>query len=98
MKITGEMQVHILHRNDLRVAATGRAALHPETWPERCLADTDRCLLADGVQPVDQPDCCGGFAFTGRGRVDGCDKDQLAIFAIGLRGNEFCRHYGISMP
>jgi hypothetical protein len=52
VKIAGEMEVHVLHRHDLRIAAAGRAALHAEAGPERGLADADRGLLADPVQPV----------------------------------------------
>ena len=34
VEVAGEMQVDVLHRHDLRVAAAGRAALHPEAGPE----------------------------------------------------------------
>ena len=40
--VAGEVEVQILHRHDLRVAATGRAALDPEHGPERRLAQAQR--------------------------------------------------------
>ena len=37
-EVTGEMQVDVFHRHDLRVAATGRATLHAEHRAERGFA------------------------------------------------------------
>src|SRR6266851_3032403 len=50
VEIPGEVQVDVLHRHDLGVAAAGRPALHPEHRPERRLADTERCLPPDPPQ------------------------------------------------
>ena len=46
VEVAGEVQVDLVHRDHLRVAAAGRAALHPEHRPERRLADADHDLLA----------------------------------------------------
>ena len=46
MDVAGQVEVEVLHRDDLAVAAAGRAALDPEDRPERRLADVDRCLPA----------------------------------------------------
>ena len=35
VEVAGEMEVDVLHRHDLGVAAAGRAALDAETWAER---------------------------------------------------------------
>ena len=40
--VAGQVEVEVLHRDDLAVAAAGRAALDPEHRPERRLADVDR--------------------------------------------------------
>ena len=95
MEITGEMQVHVLHRHNLRITTTGRAPLHAETGPKRGLADTDCCLFSDRVQPVNQPDCGCGLALTGRRRVYRGHKDQLAVLAVRLRRNELGRQFGL---
>ena len=39
--VAGEVEVHVLHRHDLRVAAAGRAALDPEHRAERRLAQAE---------------------------------------------------------
>jgi hypothetical protein len=81
VEIAGEVEVHLLHRHHLRVSAAGRAALHAEAGAEAGLADADRGLAADAVQPVAQPHGGGGLALARRRRVDGGDQDQLALCA-----------------
>ena len=91
VEIAGEMEVHVLHRHDLRIAAAGGTALDAEVRPERGLADAGDGLLADAVQPVAEADRRGRLAFAGRRRVDGGDQDQLAVLAAALRGDELGR-------
>ena len=45
--VAGEVEVEVLHRHDLRVAAARRAALDPEDRAERRLAQAEHGLLAD---------------------------------------------------
>ena len=45
--VAGQVEVEVLHRDDLAVAAAGRAALDPEHRPERRLADADGGLVPD---------------------------------------------------
>ena len=78
VEVAGEVEVDVLHRHDLGVAAAGRAALHAEARPQRRLAQADARLLADPVQAVAQADAGGGLAFAGRRGRDGRDQDQLA--------------------
>ena len=62
------MEVDVLHRYDLRVAAAGRAALDAEAGPERRLAQAAHRLLADEVEAVaeaDLPEVAGESAETG---------------------------------
>ena len=90
VEIAGEMEVDVLHRHDLRIAAAGRTALDAEARAERGLADADDGLLADAVQAVAEADRGRGLAFAGRRRVDGGDQDQLAVLACPARdGDEF---------
>src|ERR1700754_4310195 len=61
-EVASEVQIDVLHRHDLGIAATGRAALHAERGPEARLAQAQHRLLADVVERVGQPDRGGGLA------------------------------------
>ena len=79
VEVAGEMEVDVLHRHDLRIAAAGRAALHAEAGAERGLAQAHDGLLADVVERVAEADRRRRLAFAGRRRADGGDEDQLAV-------------------
>ena len=98
MEIPGEMQVDVLHRHHLCVAAAGRAALHAEARPERWLADADGRFLADPVQPVAQADRRGRLAFSGRRRVDRCDQNQPAFGSVGQTPGKRGGDFGLVVP
>ena len=78
-EVAGEVEVDVLHRHDLRIAAARRAALHAEHRAERRLAQADDRLLADAVQRVAEADRHRRLAFARRGGGDGGDQDQLAV-------------------
>ena len=82
VEIASEVQVHIFHRHDLRVAAPGCATLHAEIRPQRGFANTDHRLLADAVQTIAKTNGGGGLAFARRRRIDGGHQDQLAILTV----------------
>ncbi len=81
VEISGEMEIDVLHRHDLRITAAGCAALGAETWPERRFAQAQHRFLADPVERIGQPDRGGRLAFTRRCRVDRGDQDQLTLFS-----------------
>ena len=92
MEVTGEVEVHVLHRHDLGVAATRGATLHAEVRAERRLTDADRGLFADLVEAVTKTDSGRRLAFTSRRRVDRRHQDQVAVRAAfkgldEIRGN-----------
>ena len=91
VEIAGEMEVHVLHRHDLRVAAAGGTALDAEIGSERGFADADHGLLADTIQAVAEANRRGGLAFACRCRVDGGDEDQLASLVLAGVCDEFGR-------
>ena len=66
MKITCEMQVDIFHRDDLSIATASCPTLHAKTGAKRGFTQAHRCLLANPVQPIPQPNCGCRFAFTSR--------------------------------
>ncbi len=81
-EVAGEVEVDVLHRHHLRVAAAGRAALHAEHRAERGLAQADHRLLADVVERVAEADRGGRLALARRRGADGRDQDQLAVRAV----------------
>ena len=91
VEIAGEVEVDVLHRHDLRVAAAGRAAFHAEAGAERGLAQADRGALADAVQRVAEPDGRRRLSLAGRRRADRGDEDQLAVGPAGERSDELRR-------
>ena len=83
--VAGQVEVEVLHRDDLAVAAAGRAALDPEHRPERRLADADRRLAPDRVQALGQADGRRGLALAQRRRRDRGDDDVLAARSLRLQ-------------
>ena len=79
VKITGEMEVDVLHRHDLGITAAGGATLHAEARPEGRLAQTDAGALADAVQRIAETDGSRGLPFPGGRRRDGGDKHEPAL-------------------
>ena len=77
--VAGEVQIDVLHRNDLRVAAACRAALDAEYRAERRLAQRDHGLFAHFCERLAQTDGRGGLALAGRSRVNGGDENELAV-------------------
>ena len=77
--VAGEVEVHVLHRHDLRVAAAGGAALDPEDGAERRLAQAEHRALADVPEALGQRDGRRRLALAGLGRRDRGDVDQLPV-------------------
>ena len=92
------MQVDVLHRDDLCVAAPGRAALHAEDRPERWFAQADHRLLADMIESVAQPDRRSRLALArGRG-ADRRNENELRVRPRLQAVEVFKRHLGLVMP
>ena len=62
--ITGEVQVELLHRNHLAVAATCSAALDAENRSETWLSNRDGGAVANLVEALRESDGGGGLPFT----------------------------------
>jgi hypothetical protein len=69
--VAGQVEVEVLHGNDLAVAAAGRAALDAEDRPQGGLADAGEDVLADVPQALRQADGGDRLALAQRGGVDG---------------------------
>ena len=67
--VAGEVEVEVLHGDDLAVAAAGGAALDAEDRAQRGLADGHRGAPADAVEPLREADGGGRLALAQRRRA-----------------------------
>ena len=81
--VAGEVQVDVLHRHNLRVAAAGRAALDTKHRAERWLAQGDHCLFTQLCHRLTETDRCGRLAFACGCGIDGGDEYQLTVRIAG---------------
>ena len=81
--IAGEVEVDVLHRDDLGIPAAGGAALDAEDRAEGRFPQGEDRLFPEPGHRLAEADRRGGLAFAGRGGVDGGDEDQLAVGAPG---------------
>ena len=85
VEIAGEMEVDVLHGDNLGIAAAGSTALDAEYRAERGLTQGDDSLLADAGHRLAQTYGGGSFALTGGSGVDGGNQDQFAVFRRSAR-------------
>ena len=93
--VAGEVQVDVLHRHDLRIAAAGRAALDAEHRAERRLTQRDHGLFAELCHRLSEADGRGGLALARRGGVDGSDEHKLAVFPAVQLVPHVCGQLGL---
>ena len=84
VEVAGEVEVDVLHRNDLSITAAGSAALDAENGSQGGLPQSDQNVLAQLLHAVGQTDGGSGLALAGGGGVDGGDQNQLAGALGGL--------------
>ena len=96
--VAGQVEVEVLHRHDLAVAAAGRAALDAEDRPERRLADGDRRAHADAVEALGEADGRGRLALAERRRRDGRDEDLVAVGSVGQAAQDVEADLGLVRP
>ena len=80
--VAGQVEVEVLHRQHLAVAAAGRAALDPEDRPERRLADRADGPLPDRVERHREADRDQRFPLAERRRRDPGHVDVAAVRAV----------------
>ena len=85
MKIACEMQVYILHGNDLRIASARRAAFDAENRSERRLTKRKHRIFPYSAKSVRKTDCGCGFALSRRCRSYSRNQNQLSLRIIMLR-------------
>src|ERR1700674_5637132 len=89
------MEVDILHRHYLRVAAAGGAALHAKRRAKARLAQAQHRLLAEVVERIGEAHGGRGLALARRRRRDRRHQDQLAVGLARQRLDEGHRHLGL---
>ena len=88
VEVTGEVQVDVLHGDDLCVAAAGSAALDAEHGAQGGLTQSDHNVLADLAHTVSQTNSGSGLALTGGGGVDSGNQNQLAVGLVSQLGQD----------
>ena len=83
VEIAREVQVDLVHRQHLGVAAAGRAALHAQDGAERGFAQRDHHAVPGPGQGIREPHRRGGLAFAGGGGRHRGDQHHLAGRAHG---------------
>ena len=83
VEITCEMEVDILHGNDLCMTATRRASFDTKTGAETRLAEADRGFFTNFIERISKTHSRRRFALTGWGWCNACNKNQLGIWIVG---------------
>ena len=84
MEVAGEVEVDVLHGDDLGVPTARGTALDAEDRPERGLSQGHGALDAATAQGVGEADRGGGLALArGRG-VDGGHENELSLMVTRL--------------
>jgi hypothetical protein len=79
MEIAGEVEIDVLHRQNLSVSATRRSAFYAETRTEAGLTQTNDRFLADMIQRIAQTNRRRCLSFSRCGRRDRGYENQLCI-------------------
>ena len=74
VEVPGEVQVDIVHRQHLCVAAAGRTAFDAEHRTQAGLAHAEYGVVPNAAKRLRQPDADRALAFTRRGGADGRDQ------------------------
>lgn len=74
MRVSGEMEIDILHGNHLSPAPAGASPFDPEHRTKRRLPERDNRSMTQSRQPHGKTDRCRGLSLTKRCRVDSCHQ------------------------
>ena len=82
MEVTGEVQVDILHRNDLCISAACCSALYTEYRSEGRLTECYHNIFTKLLHTICQTYRCGRLSFSCRSRVDRRYENQLSVWLV----------------
>ena len=97
VKISGKMQIYVLHRDYLSITAAGSAALYAENGAERRLSQSADGTFADSAESVRKTYRGSGFALACRGGRYCRHENELAVFAPVIF-REFRRYFRLISP
>ena len=92
VNIAGKVEVDVLHRDYLRVAAAGSTAFDAEYRTQRRLTQSEHSLLADLRHCLTKTHAHRSLALPSRGGVDGSHENELAVGTAGSFCIEFFCH------
>ena len=82
MKIASEMEIDLIHRQNLGVTATCSTTLHAEARTQRWFAKSHYGFLANLLHTQGETHRYGGLAITSLGRTDSGNEDEVMIFEL----------------
>ena len=88
VEVACEMEVDILHGDNLRISATGGTTLDAEYRTQRRLSQCYHGILADTTHTVSKADGRGGLTLAGSGGGDSSNQDQFSVPAALFEGGE----------
>ena len=93
VKIAGKMKVYVLHRDDLGIAAAGRAALDAKHRPQRRLAQRGERVFSAAAERIGKADGGRSLSLARRCRRDGRDENELSVRRGGLFAQQVERNF-----
>ena len=96
--VAREVEVQVLHRDDLREPAAGRAALDAEHRAERWLAQAEQRVLADLPEALRERHGGGGLALPRLGRRNAGHAHELAVGRVAQAVEHPERHLRLVAP
>ena len=82
MEIASEMEINLIHRQNLCVTATCSTTLHAEARTQRWFAKSYYSLLADLLHTQGETHGYGGLAITSLGRTDSGNEDEMMVLKL----------------
>ncbi len=79
VKVTGQVEVDVFHRENLGVTASGCTAFDAEHWPHGGLSNHAGGGLADAAQGLGEANRGDRFSFTEGCGVDGGHQNEAAL-------------------
>ena len=79
VKVAGEVEVDVLHRDHLRVAAARCPSLHAEHRPHARLAHAEHGILAESTHCLRETHERRALSLAGRGRIDAGDEHEPSL-------------------
>ena len=82
MEIASEMEINLIHRQNLGVTATCSTTLHAEARTQRWFAKSHYSLLANLLHTQGETYGYGGLAITSLGRTDSGNEDEMMVLKL----------------